>query len=439
MEISTNNLVIILKNAVKDIHYLVEYYNNQLDSVNEHTKKELPKYNYSAILDKFFRSKINAEAKITISESEKRIVDSLIEKYDIIIKDNKKGIIYKYKSGLSEYQKIDPMYARNKREALLNQKNILGDSMLIMMLSSYEYTIANIFKILMHKFPNVYLEEKTLTYSELIKINSDIDEIKKKLVDRVTDEFMRKPLKEWYDHFKIKHGVDVLIECDSFDEFREVYYRRNVIVHNQGKVNENYIKEIKGNHFIGDRLFVDKEYFKNASNIILIMIYQTIWSIKKVFVDSSADLIQYMYEQGYEYMVNQNWKVSTFIFKTIMNNDDIMKYDRMCYRVNYWVSIKNSLGIENIVDEIKDTDFSDLNEIFIIAKNALLDDYTELTKLLEEHINVLIPANYIKEWPLFLQYRETEEYKKFKDNHINDFNEAKFDSDDESAENDTEI
>lgn len=308
-----------------------------------------------------------------------------------------------------------------------------------MLLASYEITIASIFKVLIYKSPQIYINEKSLTYSEILGFNSDLDEIKRRLIERETDEFMRRAIKDWYDHFKTKYKVDVLSSCDVFDEFREIYYRRNIIVHNQGIINEVYAKEIGNNCKIGERVSVNKKYFENAISKTLIMIYQTIWCIKKVFNDDDIDLANFMYEQGYEYMVKKRWDVSSYIFKTILNSNNASEYDKMCWQVNYWVSIKNSIGLDSIIDDINNKDVTALDRTFIAAKYALLDDFKHLNDILEELINNSIPANYIKEWPLFLQYRKTDLYKNFVKNHANEFNEARFDSNSENVNSNEDI
>ena len=438
MDNNINDLNRILQDAVFDIHNLDEYYNNLLDYVNEYTKKEYPKYYSGIVLSRFFVSKMNEEAEISITEKEKSIVDSLVEKWNVQYENGDKSISYIYKDGLSDDKKIDPTYAMRKGIALLNQRNVLGDSMIIMLLMNYETVISNIFELLIYKFPNI-LDEKSLTYSEIIGFKSDLDEIKRILVNRELDEFMRKSLKDWYVYFKSKHGVDVLSDCTIFDEFREIYYRRNIVVHNQGLVNEIYLKEVSSNCKIGDRLFIDKNYFEKAVSKTLIMIYHTIWHIRKKFNDDDSALTNYMFNQGYDYMVNKRWEVSAYIFKTIMCNISHEEYDKLCCRVNYWVSIKNIDGIDAIKTEVENFDVSAKNEIFLATKYALLDDFKNLSNILDKLINKSIPANYIKEWPLFLQYRDTQEYTDFVKIHINDFNEAKFDSDNETMVSNEDI
>ena len=51
-------LTVLLKNTIRSIDNLQEYYILQLDSVTSHINKQLPKYYNSVILELFFISKI---------------------------------------------------------------------------------------------------------------------------------------------------------------------------------------------------------------------------------------------------------------------------------------------------------------------------------------------------------------------------------------------
>ena len=45
-----------------------------------------------------------------------------------------------------------------------------------------------------------------------------------------------------------------------------------------------------------------------------------------------------------------------------------------------------------------------------IAKPALLDDFVEVTRILDSIIGKDVSVNSVKTWPMFIQYRESSEY-----------------------------
>ena len=58
---------------------------------------------------------------------------------------------------------------------------------------------------------------------------------------------------------------------------------------------------------------------------------------------------------------------------------------------------------------------------FKVAKYALLDDYEKVSYYLEQIIEKVMSPNTVETWPLFIQYRLSEQYKEFKKLHADLF------------------
>lgn len=97
--------------------------------------------------------------------------------------------------------------------------------------------------------------------------------------------------------------------------------------------------------------------------------------------------------------------------------------DRFCNKVNYWISVKNQGRFDSIKEDIARCDVSAMCGQFKAAKYALLNEHAKVSNVLEKIIGTEIPSCYIEQWPLFIQYRESEEYKEFRDKHRDEFEE----------------
>ena len=63
-----------------------------------------------------------------------------------------------------------------------------------------------------------------------------------------------------------------------------------------------------------------------------------------------------------------------------------------------------------------------MKDQYAIAKAALLNDYSLVSELLEGWIEKEDMATYyLKTWPLFIDYRLSDEYKKFVESHKDKF------------------
>ena len=89
----------------------------------------------------------------------------------------------------------------------------------------------------------------------------------------------------------------------------------------------------------------------------------------------------------------------------------------LCNKINYWISIKNQGRFEEIQKEIEEFDVSAHSGRFKAAKYALLDKFDKVTEILEEIMGQELQASHVESWPLFKQYRESEEYSAFRQRH----------------------
>ncbi len=138
-------------------------------------------------------------------------------------------------------------------------------------------------------------------------------------------------------------------------------------------------------------------------------------------LDKEEDLASKFFSIGYDYLLKGRWEVSKYIFHSLNRIGGQTEADIWCNKVNYYVSCKNLDGIDSIRQEIEKMDVSLMKPRMALAKPALLDDYTSITKILEETIDNGISVAEIKSWPLLLQYRKSEEYKEFISNHAENF------------------
>lgn len=411
----------LLECALRDIDILEEYYSEQYESTIKHVKKEHDKYKYGLAIYKYLCGRVHEEEKPhCMNKYEEKFISEEVE----IVEDeqDKKNVQYKLKEP-EKYAKyeLDPIIANRKVISLFEQPEILKDSVLIMLLIKYENIISEIYKKLLKSFPNAYLKEKSITYSELILMNSNIDEIKKAFIESEIDEFMRRPLKEWYVIFEQKHKLNFEFG-EEFEYFKEIYYRRNIVVHNKGFANSSYISGVAEKYKcdLGTRLKPTEEYLQNAFDCTRIVLVETFLGITKLAEDKE-DIISNMFLLGYDYMQKGKWKVSKYIFNALNRLEEQSDADRWCNTVNYYISCKNMEGTDSIRKEVEKMDTSLMKPRLAIAKPALLDDFFTVSSILEMIIGNDISVNEVKTWPLLLQYRGSVEYTEFINKHTDLF------------------
>ena len=430
----------ILQNAVLSIESLKDYYFSQIDKMSKDVTKKMYKYIPGTIIDRYLFAKATKQEDLLDNEVGSKITEfaeNLIHDITINEKESVYAISYKLNDEFAKNSKyeLNPTKAARECRKLSERVDILNRSTLILLLIKYEESISNIFKYVISRFPSAYLNDKTLSYSEILEIDSKIDVIKETLLEREVDEIMRSPISNWYKLLKDKHNINFQNIKEYFEEFKEIYYRRNVIVHNNGKVNSSYLNGVdkiyKKNVKCGTPLNIDKEYINRAFDLVYIILYGTILSISDIDKDS-YELHDLLHDYAFQHMINNNWQVSLYVYKNLMNKNtpSTSSIDLEMRRINYWISLKNMYGVDKIRAEVSNYDVSAMEGKFKVAKACLLNDFKEINSLLQTYINNQIYPQSIENWPLFIQYRKSSEYKKFKKEHASDFVSQVYDPED---------
>ena len=431
-------LAYMLSEALGDIENLQSYYKSQNNHVDEHVRKNIDRFRYGIAIDKFFMNQVVGDSDgLSLTVEEQDLVDKLIEEFSV--EDKEDGKVIQYKLNPNEDYKgqvMEPELARKGYLKLVQQPRILRESMIMMLLIKYEGAISNIFHLLIAQYPQAYLSDRSVTYSEIISSDSDIEALRERMITKEVEEFMRMPISDWYKMLENKHNAKFFFENDDYDSFKEIYYRRNLIVHNQGIVNETYKNNVDNDIRMGIRLNVDSQYIKNAFMITRKILIGTFWGLRKI--SDSDSFHSFIFEYGYNCMKKGEWNIAEYVFSLLIKEEGKSNADRMVEQVNLWIAVKNGKGLDTIRSTIEELDVTAMNGQFVVAKYALLNEYDKVSKYLEMSIEKDIPAWCVGEWPLFLQYRETEQYRIFADKHKDILDKKGYESDNQSIDSSEE-
>lgn len=151
-----------------------------------------------------------------------------------------------------------------KRE-LINQIKIpefVRNMCLTYIISSFENFLKNCLRLYYFYQPNVLKsQKKTLDYEQIINSKS-IEEVISTIIEKELMDLFFKDIDDINDYLKIKIGLD-LKQNTKWDKFRERFFRRNIITHNEGISNEIYSNKINKEE-LGKSLNVETEYLAES-------------------------------------------------------------------------------------------------------------------------------------------------------------------------------
>lgn len=180
----------------------------------------------------------------------------------------------------------------------------------------------------------------------------------------------------------------------------------------------------------------------NAYSTSMIIVYGLLYATLKSNPDDIARYLSFLFTAGFNHMLEGDWKIGKFIFSTLSQDERQKEIDIVFSQINFWICRKNSGEFKDIKGEIEQVDYSAMNASVKMAKEMLLNNYDLGTAFLEEAIKAgQLTPDVVETWPIFIQYRKTNQYKQFKERHASQIEEQSVRKDDlnigDSATDDT--
>lgn len=297
---------------------------------------------------------------------------------------------------------------------------LLYRNSLISLLSSVEWFFSQILHFYYDKHPeSAGIQKKTMTLSDLKSFGS-IEDAEKYLIDVKIEEILRGSFDTWITLLKSELSLGLGYIEPIKEELTEFYQRRNLFVHNGGVVNSIYVSKVKEEFRkgikINDQLSVDKEYLDNAICKLqkaFILIASELWKNLDRADKSRGDILT---DIVYENLLNSRWDICEGLTYFIINDSQLDITDKVVAQLNFWLCKKRTNQFDSIKKDIEKADYSDKKEIFQLALFSLRDE----TELFFETLPAALDSKQInikrlEEFPIFQEIRETDQYKKFKE------------------------
>lgn len=294
-------------------------------------------------------------------------------------------------------------------------------SMFLNVFSELDAFTGKYLKELIKLNPSILLNnQKQFNACEIFECDS-IDTFKEKVIEKEIDALKRESYVEQIALLEKLFKINKLREFDNWGKFVEITQRRNLIMHCDGVVSDQYCKLCKQNNSnpsadIGERLDIDYDYLNDTISIleeVSIKLTQTLWrkcfSSSEHFEDFDWTLNNYVYDL----LLKEEWglamELSGFAHNLKLSSHEY----KMMFLVNHCIAL-NKLNRQKEVEKLlKDIDFSAMNPEFLLAKCVLLNDIDSTIKLM--HQIGLTGKYFDKEtyasFPLFSDIKQEERFK----------------------------
>ncbi|NUV80290.1 hypothetical protein [Streptomyces sp. CAI-155] len=235
--------------------------------------------------------------------------------------------------------------------------------------------------------------EYSFSLQELAQFDS-LEDAREFLAERRVSALMRDSVDGWDKWLgKAVKGASMADTPVNWPVTREVFARRNLLVHNGGIVNQIYLsiasrldEKGKPNVEIGDNLKVDAEYFSTAVQNLLalgvIVLTDVACRLSKTSTRTLHDALLFNADMA----VNRGaWHASLAISKYLLSCR-LRRADQLNAQILNWVTRKRIKGVDDIRSEVEDWDISGLAEEISHYKVVLLGDKKQAVEKIEELI-----------------------------------------------------
>lgn len=315
-------------------------------------------------------------------------------------------------SGLIKYI-IDERDKDLTSKNIFHKREIILESLVVSLCTYLEAFVSNItedFYLNIHKGDLFY--EKTIKFEELKEIGS-IEEAEVFLIESELQYLFKKGFNTWFNKidkfFDINKNFKDHNLNNVLNEINELYLRRNLYVHADGKVNSIYLmhapKEYSQEKTLDEKLRIDKEYIESkicmVEKIGTMMFFS--YCLKKyndknkMFDDFNSVFINEIANDDnndiYSITYNKFYK---------MDGSKLNSMNQMMAKMNYFLAFKLRGDYNLIKEEIKKLDVSAYSDDFKRARNIIMEDEDSIDETIK-HFENTEDHDFLFEiqWPLY--------------------------------------
>lgn len=354
-------------------------------------------------------------AKIESSNLQK-IKDSFNGEINLIVEDQEEGKKVSIAINGPDREKFYSCMENLRKR--YQQNELLYQNSLISLVSAVEWFLSQIIHRHLELQPHSELiKDRSLKFSDLQAMGT-IEDAKNYLVDLRIEEVLRGNFSSWIKFLKENLNLSMSYLADDNDYLVEICQRRNLFVHNGGKVNNIYLKmvpdTVRENYRIGETIRISQKYLDESIGRFerfLLLVALELW--KKILPEDEerGDTIIHL---SYENLLKERWGISKSLSLFLIQDKQLSESSRLIGQVNYWLSLKFQDDFKGARKEIEKADFSAKDEKFILAKAALLDKEEEVFEILSRLVeSQRITLDEVQEWPLLEGIRKSERFTYF--------------------------
>ena len=301
---------------------------------------------------------------------------------------------------------------------------IIKRNFLVSLISQFDTYTSDLIKTIFTVKPEMTnASEKQLTFAELSKFQS-IESAQEYIIEKEIETVLRESHTEQFKWFEKKLNVQLRKDLPIWETFIEITQRRNLFVHNDGRVSTQYLSVCKENNVkleekikLGSELKVELEYFNKAFKCLFEIGVKLNQVLRRNLAPDELEYADNSFLNiSFELIQNGQYELAKVLYD--FSDKYIKKYSSEDLRLRILLNRAQTYKWLNNDDEckkiIQSVDWSATGDLFKLANNVLLDKFEDAAQVMlniGDNPKVLEKVSY-KDWPIFKTFIQSDHFRK---------------------------
>lgn len=300
-----------------------------------------------------------------------------------------------------------------ERQRRLPSAPAFYSSLLANLVAAFEVFMGDMARAILRLHPKI-LDSKTRTFSwQSILEAGSLEDLREAVLEDYVGELMRGSMADLIGEFRAKLHVEIP-EYVTPDALAEVFLRRNIWIHNDGRVSAQYLKRLPATckrPEIGETMSLDREYLAGAADGLVSLAFFVTWAMGCKFkkcADWSA-FEGYMVNFPYRLLQDERYTVVKNATTPEIREKVVNESNQRVMQVNHWLALKRLGQFDQCRQAVHDWQTASLAKNLQLARLALLDEMEPALELVERIRGTDdLPLVNWQTWPLLAELRAYE-------------------------------
>ena len=278
--------------------------------------------------------------------------------------------------------------------------NVIPSSMVVSLVSSFDYFIAKLIRLSYRYNTQIISAEKmNVSYQEIGLLES-INDVKNYCIDKIVDLQFRDSHKALFDYIEKTFSIKGIKDISEYKNILLIAEMRNIIVHNDGFNNISFKNNIKScgikvdynSFFDSDNKLklINRKYIEFVRNNLICFYVKLFYLFIYHFCRRDNTVIENLSSRindlALEYYEKKDYDIALSLFDFMLNNCNTSS-EKFMFTINKCMCLKAQNKMEEVHSFLGDLDWSNCNHVYIFAKYLLLDDFDNVYEYIKKNPN----------------------------------------------------